>query len=122
MSHDFNALEPYNKIQEWYAGQVAYFFKKLNSYSEGERTLLDNTLVLWATEIGEASQHDLKLMPYVFAGSAGGQFKTGRVIDYGNTKQDNNQMLVSIANLMGDTALTEFGDAAGRKGPLAMLM
>jgi Protein of unknown function (DUF1552) len=120
LSHEFNELDPYAKIQTWYAGQIAYFLSKLDSYVEGDRTLLDNTLVLWASEIGEASQHDLTLMPYVFAGSAGGQFPTGRLIDFAGNA-DANQMLVSMANLMGDEALTEFGDASGTKGPLPML-
>ena len=46
-------------------------------------TLLDNSIVLWATEIGESTQHDLTLMPYVLAGSAGGKIRAGRFIDYG---------------------------------------
>ncbi len=81
ISHDFSAsgvnYDAYNAIQTWYAQQVAYFLAKLDSYQEGDRTLLDNTLVLWATEIGESTQHDLTMMPYVLAGSAGGKIKTG---------------------------------------------
>jgi hypothetical protein len=125
ISHDFSQMgsnfDAYNTIQAWYASQLAYFLGKLDSYVEGDRTLLDNTLVLWATEIGESTQHDLTLMPYVFAGSAGGKIKTGRLVDYGNTKQDNNQMLVTIAQLMGAEDVTEFGDPSGAKGPLPSL-
>jgi hypothetical protein len=125
ISHDFASsganYEAYNKIQTWYAEQLVYFLGKLDSYKEGERTLLDNTVVLWATEIGEATQHDLGLMPYVLAGSAGGKIKPG-LIDYGNSKRDNNQMLVSIAHAMGATDLMTFGDPSGATGPLPNLM
>jgi len=78
-------------------------------------------VVLFATEIGESTQHDLKIMPYVLAGSAGGKLRAGRFIDYGSKPCDNNQLLVSIANLMGATDLTSFGDPSGATGPLPNL-
>jgi hypothetical protein len=115
-------FEAYNAIQAWYTGQLAYFLGKLDSYVEGDKTLLDNRILLWATEIGEASQHDLTLMPYVLAGSAGGKFRTGRFIDYGTTRHDNNQLLVSIAHAMGADDLTSFGDSSGKTGPLPSLV
>jgi hypothetical protein len=122
ISHDFGAsgtnYEAYNKIQTWYTEQLAYFLGKLDSYVEGDKTLLDNTILLWATEIGESTQHDLTLMPYVLAGSAGGKIRSGRFIDYGTTRHDNNQLLVSIAHAMGADDLTSFGDASGKTGPL----
>jgi hypothetical protein len=126
ISHDFATsgtnYTAYNRIQTWYAEQLAYFLGKLDSYQEGERTLLDNTLVLWATEIGESTQHDLMLMPYVFAGSAGGKIRAGRFIDYGTTRHDSNKMLVSMAHAMGADDLTSFGDASGATGPLPGLV
>ncbi|HEX6767408.1 MAG TPA: DUF1552 domain-containing protein, partial [Polyangiaceae bacterium] len=125
ISHDFASsgtnYTAYNRIQTWYAEQLAYFLGKLDGYQEGDRTLLDNTILLWATEIGESTQHDLTLMPYVFAGSAGGKIRPGRFIDYGTTRHDNNRMLVSIAHAMGAESLSSFGDASGQTGPLPNL-
>jgi hypothetical protein len=60
-------------------------------------------------------------MPYVFAGGAGGKIKTGRFVDYGTTRHDNNRMLVSIAQIMGAEDLTSFGDASGQTGTLPSL-
>lgn len=125
ISHDFAAsgtnYTAYNRIQTWYAEQLAYFLGKLDSYQEGDKTLLDNTLVLWATEIGESTQHDLMLMPYVFAGGAGGKIRAGRYINYGSTAHDNNKMLVSMAQAMGASDVTSFGDPSGATGPLPSL-
>jgi hypothetical protein len=122
ISHDFSTsgtnFEAYNAIQVWYAERLAYFLGKLDSYREGDATLLDNTLVLWATEIGEATSHDLRLMPYVLAGSAGGRIRAGRLVDYGSNPRDNNQLLVSIAHALGADDLTRFGDESGAAGPL----
>jgi hypothetical protein len=124
ISHDFNGsgtnYDAYNAIQTWYAKQFAYFLAKLDSIDEGDGTLLDHSIVLWATEIGESTMHDLTLMPYVLAGGAGGKIQMGRFIDWGNSKKDNNQLLVSIANAMGDEALTSFGDPSGATGPLPL--
>jgi hypothetical protein len=124
ISHDFSSsgvnYDAYNAIQTWYASQFAYFLGKLDSIQEGDGTLLDHSLVLWATEIGESTQHDLTLMPYIWAGGASGQLKTGRLLDWSNNRQDNNQMLVSMANLMGATSLTSFGDPSGKTGPLPL--
>jgi hypothetical protein len=125
ISHDFASsgvnYDAYNAIQTWYAERVAYFLGKLDSYKEGDGTLLDNTIVLWATEIGESTQHDLTMMPYVLAGSGGGALKAGRYLDFSSARKDNNQLLVSLANIMGDKALTSFGDKSGATGPLSAL-
>ena len=125
ISHDFASsgtnFLAYNAIQTWYAEQVAYFLGKLDSYQEGDRTLLDNTVVLWATEIGESTQHDLTMMPYVLAGSAGGAISTGRYLDFSSARKDNNQLLVSIAHAMGAADLNSFGDPSGATGPLSVL-
>ncbi len=125
ISHDFASsgagYDGYNKIQTWYAQQFLYFLQKLDSYEEGDKTLLDNTVVLWATEIGESTQHDLTLMPYVLAGSAGGKIRAGRLLDYSSNRRDNNQLLVSIAQAVGAEDVTTFGDASGATGPLPNL-
>jgi len=125
ISHDFSSsgtnYNAYNAIQTWYAEQVAYFLGKLDSYQEGDRTLLDNTVLLWATEIGESTQHDLTMMPYVLAGSAGGAISSGRYLDFSSARKDNNQLLVSIGRAMGAADLNTFGDASGATGPLSVL-
>ncbi|MFZ5897097.1 MAG: DUF1552 domain-containing protein [Myxococcota bacterium] len=126
ISHDFSSsgagYDNYNKIQTWYAQQFLYFLQKLDSYKEGDRTLLDNTIVLWATEIGESTQHDLMMMPYVLAGSCGGKIRSGRYLDFSSNRKDNNQMLVSIAHAMGAEDLMSFGDSSGATGPLTGLV
>ncbi|HEY4184637.1 MAG TPA: DUF1552 domain-containing protein [Polyangia bacterium] len=125
ISHDFSSsgtnYDAYNKIQTWYLQQFAYLLQKMDSYQEGDGTLLDHSVVLFATEIGESTQHDLMMMPYVLAGSAGGKIRAGRLLDYSNNRQDNNQMLVSLAHAMGADDLTSFGDPSGATGPLPNL-
>ena len=63
ISHDFSSsganYDAYNKIQTWYQQQFAYLLGKMDAIKEGDGTLLDHSIVLWATEIGESTQHDL---------------------------------------------------------------
>ena len=122
ISHDFSSsgvnYDAYNKIQTWYQQQFAYLLGKMDAIKEGDGTLLDHSIVLWATEIGESTQHDLLMMPYVLAGSASGKIRAGRLLDFSSNRRDNNQMLVSIGQAMGAADLTSFGDASGATGPL----
>jgi hypothetical protein len=125
ISHDWagtTGFTEYGQIHVWFAEQLAYFLGKLDSYQEGPGTLLDNTVLFWGSEIGESTGHDLTRMPYVLAGGGGGKLSPGRVIDYKSAPRDNNQLLVSLANIMGDTAMTSFGDPSGATGPLPDLL
>jgi hypothetical protein len=121
ISHDWQGTQgfaEYGQIHTWFAEQLAYLLGKLDSYQEGDRTLLDNTVVFWGSEIGESTGHDLMRMPYVLAGGGGGKLNTGRVVKYSD-RTDNNSLLVSLAQIMGAESVTEFGDPSGTTGPLA---
>jgi hypothetical protein len=124
ISHDWQGtqgFEEYGQIHTWIAEQVVYFVKALDAYDEGGSSLLDNTVVFWGSEIGESTSHDLMLMPYVLAGG-GSMFNTGRFIDYGTTRHDNNKLLISIAQMVGASGVTEFGDESGEMDTLPDLL
>jgi hypothetical protein len=103
-----NAVESLIKINKWYAEQYAYFLDKLDKCQEGTGTVLDNSFVLWGNELGKGNSHTRDQIPFVAAGSAGGYFKTGRYINYGN--KAHNYLLTSITNAMGETKRTTFGE------------
>jgi hypothetical protein len=123
MSHagdgDAAAQENLTKINVFYAEQFRYLLDKLAGYREGDRTLLDNTVVFWAIEVGKGNNHAHRDLPFLLAGSAGGYFRTGRFIDYQarGRPQPHNNLLVSLGNAMGLPEQT-FGDPAHCTGPL----
>jgi hypothetical protein len=49
----------------------------LDSISEGERTLLDNTACMWLPELADGNAHNNNNLPIVIAGSCGGYLKQG---------------------------------------------
>jgi hypothetical protein len=123
MSHagdgDAAAQESLTKINVFYAEQFRYLLEKLSSYREGDRTLLDNTVVFWAIEVGKGNNHAHRDLPFLLAGSAGGYFRTGRFVDYQarGRAQPHNNLLVSLGNALGLPEQT-FGDPAHCTGPL----
>ncbi len=74
---------------------------------EGDGTVLDNTLLVWANEMGRGD-HSMENLPIVLLGKAGGAIpRGGRVLDHG--RQIFNRLGCSILNAMGLSA-RGFGD------------
>jgi uncharacterized protein DUF1552 len=94
-------------MNQYYASRVARFATALDAVPEGNGTMLDNTLVVWANEFGRGD-HSMENVPIVLIGRAGGAIaKGGRVIDAG--RQVFNCLGCTILNAMG-TSAAGFGD------------
>ncbi|WP_438010254.1 DUF1552 domain-containing protein [Sorangium sp. So ce321] len=106
-------------IGRWQAEQLAYLLGKLDAVPEGAGTLLDNTIVLWCTDISAGQSHSRRDMPYVIAGRAGGALRTGRFLSYAG--DPHNDLLVALCNAMGVDVST-FGNPAYCTGPLPGLL
>jgi hypothetical protein len=72
--------EPYSKINRWHTEQFAYFLDKLKSIKEGDKTLLDNSMILFGSSFSDGNRHDPNNLPILLGGSAGGKIKSGRYI------------------------------------------
>ncbi|MBU1667625.1 DUF1552 domain-containing protein [bacterium] len=78
--------------------------------------LLDSTLVVYACEIGHASNHTNQNAPFILAGAG---VEGGRYLNYNGVLW--NKVLVSIANILGDD-LTTFGSTDPEGGALEGLV
>ena len=107
--NDTEKMEDISKIDTYLVSQFAYFLDKLKSVREGDRTLLDNSLVLYGSAIGDANRHTHHDLPIVLAGSGGGQLETGRVRHYPNDTPLNN-LFVSMCRMAGAN-LEKLGDS-----------
>jgi hypothetical protein len=76
-----NALDMVHTIDKYYAELFAYFVGRLNSFAEGDKTVLDNTATVWFQEMSDGNAHNLNNMPILQAGSCGGYFKTGWAVN-----------------------------------------
>ena len=117
---DSNAagVESFVACERWFSEQVAYAIGQLLEMEDPETgaPMLDNTLVLWAKELGDGRMHTCTDVPWILAGDAGGFFTTGRYLDLGGATHD--AVLTSICNAMG---LTDTSFGAGTAGPLEVL-
>jgi hypothetical protein len=103
------------KIDQWYATQLLYLLKKLDSVPEGNGTLLDNTLVVCGRELGSTA-HRMERAPFILAGGSALGLANGRWLDVDG--QQHVKLLVSIARLMG-MDINTFGNREANSGPLA---
>jgi hypothetical protein len=103
--------EPYSKINRWHAEQLAYLLDKLRSIREGDRTLLDNSMILFGSSMSDGNRHDPSNLPIILAGRAGGRLQPGRhVASPKGTPLCN--LYVSMLDKMG-TPVESFGDSTG---------
>jgi hypothetical protein len=65
------------QIDTWYAGKYSKLVHLVNSITEGDRTMLDNSMVMWLPELADGNAHNNNNLPIVIAGSAGGYLKQG---------------------------------------------
>jgi hypothetical protein len=119
--HSDNPRTRLVKLEQWLSKQFVVAAQKLKSLPapDGNGTLFDQTLMLWARDMGDGVQHDGSDMRYVFSGGAGGYLKTspnGRYIAGGG--QSHVGALLNAAQAMGITSYADFG-GTGSKSPLA---
>lgn len=101
----------------WMAEQLAYLVKRLAETPDGSGTLLDSTLVLWGSELGQGNSHSHSNVPLVLAGHGAG-FRMGRSLRFNASSW--NDVLLSVYRAFGGAGET-FGDAQFSSGPLAGL-
>ena len=112
-SHSNDGPE-YQSIVKFHVEQYAYLVGKLAKMPEGERSVLDNSCIMFVSEHWNA--HNGTRVPLVLAGGLGGTLQTGRTLDYlqaGNNKRKLCSLYLSILDRMG-LQLPEFGDAKER--------
>ncbi|MEK0444681.1 MAG: hypothetical protein RLZZ399_2 [Verrucomicrobiota bacterium] len=81
-SNDPARLAMYQKANEYHMTLWARALAKMRETQEGERTLLDNSMVLFCSSLWDGNAHDSRQLPIVLAGGGGGSLRGGRLLDY----------------------------------------
>jgi hypothetical protein len=74
-------IDMIGQIDTWYAGKYSKLVHLINGINEGERTMLDNSMVMWLPELADGNAHNNNNLPIVIAGSAGGYLKQGQSVN-----------------------------------------
>lgn len=98
-------------VNRFFMEQMAHVARRLDAIQEGERTALDNSMVLMCSSMMAGAKHDNDQLPMVMLGRAGGTIETGRVLDYsGKPDRQMCRLYLSLMEKMGVREKT-FGDA-----------
>jgi hypothetical protein len=101
------------KVNQFFMQQLAYIATRLDSIQEGERTALDNSMLLYCSSMLTGG-HDATQLPVVVVGGAGGKLQGGRVLDY--MEKPNRKMCSLYLSLLDKVGIqrNEFGDSRER--------
>lgn len=110
------ALQCLTAIEVWFSQQLAYFAQKLADTPDVDgRSVLDNTIVLSLKDISEGVTHGYRDVPHVLLGGTG-LFKPGH-FNLANSRTPND-LFITIAQALGLSDVTTFGDPAYVKGKI----
>jgi hypothetical protein len=114
-SHN-NLSDGYERIAHFHVSQYAYLASKLDAMKEGEGTVLDNTCLMFLSNLWIGRKHDNTRLPLVLAGGLGGTLQTGRTLNYLQDGEDKRKMCSLYLSLMDRFGLKQdrFGDSQTR--------
>ncbi|HAV32864.1 MAG TPA: hypothetical protein DCX79_12740 [Planctomycetaceae bacterium] len=101
------------KVNQFFLQQLGYIASKLDAIQEGERTALDNSMIMYCSSMLTGG-HDATNLPVVIVGRAGGKLQTGRVLDY--LDKPNRKMCSLYLSMLDKVGihLDKFGDSTER--------
>jgi hypothetical protein len=113
---DEHRLSMYQRVNEHQVKLWGEFLAKMQATNEGERTLLENSMIVLTSSLMDGNAHDSRQLPVVLAGSGGGTIQGGRLHDL---SEDPNRKLcrlhIALMERMG-VKVAHFGDAENALG------
>jgi uncharacterized protein DUF1552 len=100
------------KINHYHVTQLAYLLEKLQSTPDGDGSLLDHTIMMYGTGMGDCNAHDPRNIPLLLAGGRSAQLKGGRHVRYPKETPLANLHLTLLDKL--GVHLDRIGDSTGR--------
>jgi hypothetical protein len=94
-------IRRYADINRYHVSTLAYFAEKLRAIPDGDGTLLDHSLILYGTNMGNSNQHMHYDVPHILVGGANGQLKGNRHLTYERKTVTTGNLLLSVLDLYG---------------------
>jgi len=96
---------------------LAYFAEKLKAIPDGDGTLLDHSLIMYGSNMGNSNQHQHFDVPHILVGGANGQLKGNRHLAYQRKTVTTGNLLLNIQDMFG-VHLERQGDSTDRLAKL----
>jgi hypothetical protein len=110
---DPNNMRRYALLNRYHVSTLGYLAEKLRSIPEGNGTLLDHSLVLYGTNMGNSNQHQHFDVPHILVGGAGGELQGNRHLHYETKTVTTGNLLLRLLDMYGVHQDTQ-GDSTGR--------
>jgi hypothetical protein len=99
------------RVNQFFLEQMAYIARRLDAIQEGERTALDNSMIMLCSSM-LTGNHDATQLPVVMLGTAGGRIRGGQNLNYlDNPNRQMCRLYLSMMDKMG-VHFERFGDAS----------
>jgi len=105
-------IQEFAKINQYHVSTIPYFLEKLKSTEEGETNLLEKTLIIYGSPMGDPNVHNHKRCPLFLAGHANGQLKGNLHVKTADGTPMANTML-TVLHRLGLDDIESFGDSTG---------
>jgi Protein of unknown function (DUF1552) len=103
----------YAQLNRYHVSTMAYFAEKLKNTPDGDGTLLDHSLIMYGTNMGNSNQHQHYDVPHILVGGANGKLKGGRFLPHPRKTVTTGNLLLSVLDLY-DIHREIQGDSTGR--------
>jgi len=116
LSHHQNdpaKLDRLAKVQTYHSEAYARFIKRMQSTPDGDGSLLDHSMILYGSNMGNSNQHVHYDVPHVLVGGLNGKLKGGRHLAYPSKTVPTGNLLLSILEKY-DIHQDSIGDSTGR--------
>jgi len=114
---DPSQIKNYSKLNRYHLYTTAYLANKLKETRDGDGTLLDQTLILHGTNMGNSNQHQHYDVPHFLIGGMNGKHKGGRHIHFDRKTVTTGNLLLSVLDMYGINQDKQ-GDSTGRLSEL----
>jgi hypothetical protein len=100
-------------LNRYHVSTLAYFAEKLRSIPDGDGTLLDRSLIMYGTNMGNSNQHQHYDVPHILVGGANGRLRGNRHLAYETKSVTTGNLLLSVLDMYG-ISIEQQGDSTGR--------
>ncbi|HSP67412.1 MAG TPA: DUF1552 domain-containing protein [Bryobacteraceae bacterium] len=101
-----------SKINQYHVKMLAHLIERMAKTPDGDGTLLDHSLVLYGSNMGNSNQHVHYDVPHVLVGGLNGKLKGGRHLAYPTKTVPTGNLLLSVLDMF-DIHQDSIGDSTG---------
>jgi hypothetical protein len=106
-------IRRYATLNRYHVSTMAYLAEELKGIKDGDGTLLDRTLIMYGTNMGNSNQHQHFDVPHILVGGANGKLKGNRHLKYERKTVPTGNLLLSVLDMF-DIHQEKQGDSTGR--------